>query len=216
MAANDNLDVDPGTPIKTDAGGGYGNATATAGVPLTKLIPPVENCLSRLTMIDYEAAATAHSVTAMVPVDTTTPTIVSDVAINGTVFYISESVHDSTGNVPASGDWFAVRGSDGLMYHFQVASYATNALTITATSGYGDANGTGTPVVIPIGNRVWFFGSPTADHPKRRFYFKASTPRTLTATLAVTARTYEPIIVHSPNDTNAALAFQIAFDNPKV
>lgn len=212
MAAED--DVSLSAVVDATAGGGIGNDTATAGTPRTKLIPPVSGRLSCLSLLDYEAAATAHDIHCMIPIGDTSPTLTADVAVNGTVFYLSEAVADSTGAAPASGDWIVVKGGDNLFYHFKVASYAAGppaAITITATSGHGDANGTGAPVAIPAGRRVWFFGA-IADHAKRKYTSKASAVRTWgPGELMVTPKTYQPMIIYSPNDTNAALAFHINF-----
>lgn len=218
MAVSAEDDVSQATTVAATAGGGIGSDTATAGVPRTKLLPPVVDCLTRLTMLDYEAAATAHPIACMIPIGDVSPSLTQDVAVNGTVFYLSEPVADSTGGAPASGDWIAVKGGDGIFYHFKVAGYVAGppaAITITATSGYGDANGTGVPVAIPSGRRIWFFGSPTADHAKRIYTPKASAVRTWNGSLMVTPKTFQPMIIHSANDTNALVAFHVNYDNPK-
>ena len=218
MAAND-MDFTGGQAAATiadvSAGDGLGTITRTAGVPLTKLLLPAKDKLTRLTSYDYKSAATAHTLAAMVPLGDVMPTVTQDVAVNGTVIYISDPIFDSTGNAPASGDWIAVRGGDGVLMHFQVASYALKAITITGTQYYGDANGTGVPVAIPTGNLVWFFGSPTADHPNRQFITEAST-RLIKAVAAysTTPKTYQPMIVYSSNATNAATVFEVTYDNP--
>lgn len=213
MAAETDNEIS-GDPVQADAGGGLGNSVNTLDIPNTKLIPGVKGALTRLTMIDYEAAGTAHLVTPMYPLGDVTPTLTADVAVNATVINISEAVHDAAGNLPASGDWIAVKGANGRLYHFHIASYSSLAITITATNLWGDANGTGVPVALPTGNKVWFFGSPSVDHVSRSYKFKASTPRTLPVSIA-TPKVNQPMIVHADNVTAAATIFQIAYDNPK-
>lgn len=199
-------------------GNGFGNKTAGNDVPILRIIPPSVNALSRVTGLDYEAAGTAHTVTFMTVVSDVTPTLTQDVVLNGTVFYLSDAPHDSTGNPPAAGDWFTVRGANKKMYAFKVASYAASppAITITTTSGIGDANGTGVPVAFPTGNNLWFHGSPTADHPDHGYLMKASTIRTLNMILATSPKINQPILVHSDNAAAAALTCAVSYDNPKV
>lgn len=220
MAAEDDMDFSGGqaaAKVATAAGDGLGTITRTAGVPLTKLFPPAKGKLTRLTSYDYKSAATAHTLAAMVPLGDVTPTLTQDVAVGGSVLYVTDLVTDSGGSDPASGDWIAVRDSAGTMRHFQVASFdkPTKAFTITVTQYYGDANGTGVPVGLPTGNKLWFFGSPTADHPNRQFITEASTRITKPmASYATTPKTYQPMIVYSSNATNAATVFEATYDNP--
>ena len=189
MAAESDFEgVQSGAKVSAAAGDGYGTIARSLGVPMTKLIPPIKSKLSRLTGLEYTSGSTAHTVVAMVTLGDVTPTLTQDVAVNGTVLYISEPVYDSTAGVPASLDWVVVRDANGDARHFRVASYAANAITITVTQYYGDANGTGVPVALPEGNKVWFLGSPTADHPNRQFPTLATTLRTKTGILATSPK----------------------------
>lgn len=212
--AIENEYVQAAADVSAAAGDGLAAPIGSIGVPSTILIPPAKNRLTRATFVDYLNAGTAHTITFMVPMNDDTPKLTGDVMVNGTTLSLSSVPHDSGGNVPASGDWVAIRGVNGNLYRFHVASYSAGVITITATSGYGDANGTGVPVEFPSGRLVWFFGSPSADQP-RKLVAAASARTTLPGILCTTPKVYQPIIVHSDNGTAAALSFYASGDNVK-
>lgn len=210
QAATDVQDVPAGDGIGTGTIGGI-------GVPTVRIIPPVIHRFTRCTGISYDNAGTAHTITFMTPIGDVSPKVTADLAINGTTIPLDAVPHDGGGNVPASGDWLCVRGTDNQLYSYQVASYAAGVITITATSGYGDANGTGLAMTIPTGNQVWFYGSPAvlADQP-RRLISKASTVNTIVMVLATTPKVYQPILVYSDNGTAPANSIYLSGDNPKA
>lgn len=200
--------------VNPSAGDGVGGAMTALDVPSVRILAPVKGQYTRCTALHYMNAGTAHTITFMTPLGDDSATLTADTALNGTTFSVSIIPRDSTGNAPASADWMVVRGTDNNLYSFHIASYSSKVITITATSTWGDANGTGVPIEFPSGNVVWFFGSPTADQ-YRRIVAPASLPTNINGVLCTTPKVYQPILVHSNNGTAAALSFLVSGDNPK-
>lgn len=177
----------------------FGTATATAGTVVNVLVPPVRDAITRVTQVRYTAAATAHTVTALRSLGTTTASAAA--ATSQAVVNITANPGPS-GNALAANDWLAIRHSaDGITRLYQVSSISTLAVTLTANL----------TVAVAAGDRVWMFGA-TGDtdprvggaHPALAMAANATTTYTDDSAGVVCSHAKdEPVMLQSNNATNA-------------
>lgn len=181
----------------------YGTITQAANTVITRVIPPNPDGRSCVGSLQYEAAATAHTLSLMTTIDTVTAS--SDAASGQAVLPISRNPVTPDGTLVAANDWFIVQHEDGTWNAYMVSS--VSGLNITMT-----ANLTGK---VLAGSRVHFMGAP-ADHSLRQFTMKASTTYKFDAgdfriRMATGSAKNTPILVHSNNATNAGTLYHTSY-----
>src|SRR4051812_4103449 len=87
--------------------------TATADTVITALIPPRRNCKTRITSILYQCAGTAHTITLLKALGSSTLT--ADVAASGTSITLAAApvTSDAASGVLANSDWVAIELDNG-------------------------------------------------------------------------------------------------------
>lgn len=185
-------------------GNGKGKKTQTAGTTIEVLVPPRLRSYTRITRLVYTAQGTAHTITVMRPLATTT---VASAASTG------QAVVNFTadpGSIAAN-DWVAIRtASDGITRLYKVSSVSTLAVTMTSN----------VVVAMAAGDKIWFFGvagdTNTAydgeAHPG--FTGTASVTTTYTDSDGGVVASYavdHPLLVQSNNATNAGTIEQVSW-----
>lgn len=221
------LDSSPAAPPASDSasadmadiptGDGYGSKTLSLGVPIVLVCPPKAGKYTRLDYIQYLPAGTAHTITAMVTLFSTS--VATDVALNGTTITGKQPLSATeAGGAAAAGDWIVTIDQNGKYVVYQIASVTGAVNTITTTSDYGDANGTGVSSIIEQDAPLYFMGAP-GNHSKRQFLTVASTLFTVAPPLggiATATRKNQPILVHSDNATAAGSFKAITYSNVRL
>lgn len=204
----------PDQVVAESPGDGYGSISNTAGTPNVRVCPPKLGRFTRIHTWLYDNAATAHTVTLMVPLERV---LVSTDAESGqAVIRLNKMPIDSTGNLAAASDWIVVKDEQGIFGAYRISSISGLAVTIAVS--IGTADGSGFTYKVPAGNVVWFFGAP-ADHAKRQYTMKASVVTSMPPAAsgwATTPNSHEPILVHDDNGTNAGTIVGVNFSNPVV
>lgn len=177
----------------------FGTATATAGTVVNILVPPTRDAITRVTQVRYTAAATAHTVTALRSIGTTTAAATA--AISQAVVNLTANPGPS-GNALAANDWVAIRHSaDGITRLYQVSSISTLAVTMTANF----------TVAVAAGDKVWMFGVAADTDPRTAtahpgLAMGAAATTTFTddnSGVACGHAKDEPVLLQSNNATNA-------------
>lgn len=177
----------------------YGTATENAGTVINVLVAPKKRYFTRISKLRYTAAATAHTVTAMRPLGTTTAS--ADAATSQAVVNITANPGPS-GNALAANDYIAIRHAvDGITRLYVVSSISNLAVTLTANL----------TVAVTSGDKIWMFGvAANTDpltgtaHPPLAMGAGAVTELTDDTTGVVcTHTTDQPILLQSNNATNA-------------
>ncbi len=202
--------VSPEANAAESPGDGYGSLTNTAGTPTVRVCPPKIGYFTRVTSWIYDNAATAHTVTPMVPLEKCL--VSTDAAAGQAVIKFDHIPTNTAGAKIASGDWFVVKDEAGIFGSYLVSSVSALAVTITASRG--SADGSGFVNKIPAGRIIWYFGSPTTDHAKRGYTMKASVVTTMPpGNWCTTPNKHEPILVHDDNGTNAGTLTALSYAN---
>lgn len=191
--------------IPVFGGNGLGQKTATAGTEILHLVPPLKNAYTRMTRLAYRAGATAHNLTAMRPLGTTT--LAANAAASQAVIVLS--AQPQAGNNVAAADYLAWEAPDGTVRFGKVSSATGLSITMTANLA----------VAVVAGAKVWFFGAITDLVPQTGeahpiFSGVASVTTVYSDTSAgilATFGKYEPILVHSGNATNAGFLEGISY-----
>lgn len=185
--------------------------TATASTAITCIIPPHRRGRTRLTRILYRCGSTAHTITVMKALGSTTLT--AAVAASGTSITLAADPGTTTAaGAIANSDWIAIRLDDGSVFLTTISSLSTLTMTVNAL-----------PSAAAAGSKVWFFGVP-GDHASSQTQSTVATisPATILkgklflATVSVmndwgdagasieqTLNIDEPLVVHSDNATAA-------------
>jgi hypothetical protein len=183
--------------------------TITADTLIEVVIPPKEDCRTRLMKLEYTSAGTAHTVTMMRPLSKTTLS-----AAAGTGQAVVNLTAEPGAGIAAYGttvagaiaanDYLVIRKeSTGVSYLVKVSSVATLAITLTAN----------VPVAFAAGDTVWFYGVPTnVQTNTARGHVALLPPVSATTTYAstdwgegifTTSERDAPVIVSSTNATAA-------------
>lgn len=191
----------------------FGKLTATADTAITALLPPRNRAFTRLTSMYYRAGATAHTLTALKAVGTTTLSS----AAAGAQAVINLTADPGTGTGPgaiAANDFVCVELDSGEFFLGKVSSVAALAITLTANL----------PSAAAAGKSVWFFGAP-GDHVSSQTTVKPNpavgsqfrgTASTLekfedfACGICQTLNQFEPLMVHSDNATAAGHFEQVS------
>lgn len=193
-------------------GFGFSNLTATAGTAITALLPPRARAFTRLTKLLYRCGATAHTVTVLKTLGSTT----LSAAAAGSQAVINLTADPGTGTPAgaiAANDFVCVQLDSGEFFLGKVSSVSTLAITLTANL----------PSAAAAGNAVWFFGAP-GDHTSSQTTTKPNPavgsqyPATasilntwddVASGLHQTLNQNEPLLVHSNNATAAGTFEQV-------
>lgn len=204
-------------------GRSYGKSTATAGTVFTRLVEPHAgmNAITRLLKAIYTAGVTAHTLTAMRPLNATTTSAAA--SAGQAVINLTADPGDYTGsrvadNLIAANDYLAYQCADGTWVVDTVSSVSTLAITMTTNVPTGGVN-SGAP--------VFFYGIITDTNPANslahpQFTLPASTVTTLEdrdvgfvssvanpnanfTNFYIASGKGQPLILHSGNASNAGV-----------
>lgn len=188
-----------------------GAKTAAAGTKINHLIPPHKGKKTKVTSVTVTAGATAHTLTCLRPLGTTT--LAADAAAAQAVVVLTAEPGDydasttprTADNVIASADYLAIEAPDGTVILDTTAS-ARNATTGVVTMTTNIPTGG-----VKAGAKVWFYGisSDTDPHTAEAHPF-LNVPASATTTWAPTdgsvfesLHAYEPLILQDNNATTA-------------
>lgn len=192
---------------------GFGRLTQSAGTAIVRTIAPKkqraggrQTWRTRIVAIRYTAGLTAHTLTIMRPLGTTTLTAAA--AASATVINIAADAQaPSAGGALAANDYLVLELSDGTFQTVTVSSVASLAITI----------GTALTASMLSGAKVWCMGIAT-DHNDT--YALGASAVTILDGYQLTGRRniglvasqfrYEPIIVYVDNITNAGVLEQVS------
>lgn len=201
-------DVSPSSPVAdasslsssaaNSPGDGFGSSSIAFGTEIVKACPPRPNRYTRVYGWHYNCGGTAHTVTVMVSLSsTTTP----GAAAGQAVINLDALPTDPAGAPLAAGDFIVVKDIQGIFGVYKVASLSGTAVTVTTSVGNADSSGF--VYAIPAGRTVWHFGAP-GDHAKRQFATIASAFHYYgndIVGVGTATGVGEPVVVHSNNAT---------------
>lgn len=169
----------------------------TAGTVIVQTIPARKNRYIRVTSLDYLPAATAHQLTSMVVRATTSLSIAYAAGLTSLVLVDDLN---TLGVTVMAGDYICIQYPDNVRtFTTTVSSYTAGTKTLVIV----DNTPTGG---LAAGAAVWYLGAP-ADHTGRHLDTVASTYLSRRASIYdgifSTPNKYEPMILYSPNGTNA-------------
>lgn len=184
-----------------------GKLTQNSGTKIDQLVPPKRNKKTKVTRMQVTVGATAHTLTALRPLATTT--LSAAALASQAVIALTADPGDYTGkstgdNLIAANDYVVVEKPDGTFHLGVVSSVSTLDITLTANVPTGG---------FSSGAKVWFFGVAADTDPNTAeahpvFTLPASGVTTLEAaegSLVETLHSYEPIILQINNATNASV-----------
>jgi hypothetical protein len=178
----------------------YGKKTETADTAIVRTIPPHktssgDRSYTRLTSLFYRCGTTAHTLTVMRPLGTTTLSAAA-LAAQAVINLVADP-----GSIAAN-DYLVIEKPDGTFHTAIVSSVATLAITLTANVPTGG---------FASGAKVWFMGV-AADQSDDVYELPASTLtkyEDAAVGFAGTAGSYEPLIVYIDNGTAAGFLQQV-------
>jgi hypothetical protein len=191
------------TMILEAPGGTFGKKTETAGTAIVRVIPPKPVRQARVRALWYDNAGTAHTITLMRPLSSSTASVAADAG--QTDITVNSALPDAGGNPPAAGDLVIFKDVTGAWDYGEVSSYSNLVITLTANL----------TSQIPAGNTIYFMGAPADHADEGQFPAKASVRTVLENILFTTVNTNQPILVHSNNGTAAGTLEMVTFDYPK-
>jgi hypothetical protein len=168
----------------------YGVSTATANTAILRLVEPRRNSKARVTSMNYRSGSTAHTLTIMKPVATTTAPAG---AAASQADIVLETASPVAAEALAASDYLAWENADGGFNYGVVSSVSGNTVTLAASL----------TVAIPAGALVWaFYEVGRATH---QVFSPAASVTTLLAD-AIAGVTeppdfYQPLLIHSNNAT---------------
>lgn len=185
----------------------YGRITQNAGTKITRLVEPCRAAYTTLTYLEAIVDATAHILTVMRPLGSTT--LSAAAATGQAVVNITANPGNYTGygtadNNIATSDFCAVECDDGLIHH---GTITLSTLEVTFAGNL--------PCAASAGNRFWMFGTETDVNPfdglaHPRFTLAASgrttfgdAPGDTLAGWIGSFRREEPLLLVIDNGTNA-------------
>lgn len=188
----------------------FGRLTQNAGTAIVRTVDPCggtsrRNLKSRITRIVYTAGVTAHTLTLMRALSTTT---LSSAAASGqaVINLTANPGTDTPAGGIATGDYVVFQLSDGTFQTGVVSSVSTLAVTLTA-----NVNAPG----AAAGAKVWFMGAP-GDHINT-YALASGATTTLDGTtvgrpelgFAESELGFSPLIVYINNASNAGTLQQL-------
>ncbi len=199
----------------------YGRLTQNAGTAIVRLVEPRVGAFTHVSKVWYEAAATAHYMAVMRPLNRTT--VASAASASQAVINITADPGDystaksggtvrTSDNAIAANDYCVYQAADGTYVMDTVASVATLAITMTTNVPTGG---------VSAGAPFWFFGIHSDTNPNdatahAKFTLPASTTTylesdsagigfigTFSGILPAMTGTNEPVVLYIDNATNA-------------
>lgn len=173
-----------------------GKTTAGAGTPWFAVVPGSPFLVTRLLALQVNNGATNNGVYLMRPLASATVNTAQNAADTTVVLDRDPS---PSGNTIASGDQVVLLFADGTYRRVVVSSWSASTLTLTVGA---------LPAAISAGTTLWNFGVYTDTEPGTGAAF----PLLNTPTSVVTTYTFEagfagaaaePLLLYSPNATNA-------------
>lgn len=188
-----------------------GRKTATAATKINQLIQPRSNKKTKLTSFESTVGATAHTLTVLRPLNTTTVSAVVAAGSSTVILTADPGVYTNkrtANNVIAANDFLVFEVPDGTFYFDTVSAVTVNAdgtATLTMT--------TAVPTLgLKAGAKVWFMGVAADTDPNTA---EAHPVFTLAASgvvnqespngLAESIHDYEPLLIQVDNATNASV-----------
>lgn len=168
----------------------YGVTTQSANTAILRLVEPRRNSKARVTSMNYRSGSTAHTLTVMKVVATTTAPAGAAADQTDIVLATGSPV---SGEALAASDYLAWENANGGFNFGVVSSLAGSTVTMSAN----------VPVAIPAGALVWaFYEVGRATH--QVFSPAASVTTLLADAIAGVAEPpdfYQPLLIHSNNAT---------------
>lgn len=201
---------------------GYGKKTAAAGSGIAILVEPMPNAYTAITNIVATVGTTAHTVTVMRPIGSTTLASATAAGTSGLVLsadpgnYVSTSgsnargvTYSTSGNAIAANDYVVIETPDGAFFMtYILAGTVYNALQMKDNA----------PAItgLAAGAKCWFYGIATDTNPVDAQAHPAfntvvstsgqtigNTAGEANGTLVQSFGKYEPLIVRQDNATVA-------------
>lgn len=204
-----------GLGLNAYGGNGLGQRTVAFGTTIDALVPPSptgRQGYTRITKIVYTAAGTAHTITLLRSLGTTT--VASTAAAGQAV--VNLTAQPTSGNDVAANDYLAIRrAADGITRLYKVSSVSTLAITMTANLGTGAG--------LAAGDKVWHFGISSDTDPRtgaahetlRGVVSATSTYSEDSSGVIASIGTDEPIMVQSNNATATGFLEQVSYSYTK-
>lgn len=179
---------------------GFGRKTEVAGTAIVQGIPGRKGKYTYLNSFGYTDAATQHTLTMMISKGRTTLT--TAIAASGTAV-VATADPGPTGNAIATGDYIAIKLSDGVSWHFSTVTVVTSTTYTLATALPSDKTAS-------VGAPLAFFGVVgDAAHDDKDYVSNSNSSRKdfppvdTQGMLCKSTRLDDPIIIYSNNITNA-------------
>lgn len=137
----------------------YGRLTQAANTKIVRLVEPCRGAYTALTFAEITVSTTAHILTVMKPLGSTTLT--ADAAASQAVISIAADPGDYTGyrtsdNAIAANDYVVLEMPDGTFVADTVSSVSSLDITLTTNLPTGG---------MKSGSTVWFYGIETDTNP---------------------------------------------------
>lgn len=206
---------------------GFGRITQTAGTIIIRLVPGMKNLRTKVTKAVVTNSTTAHTLTFMRPLGKTTLSAAAAAAQTTIVLSVDPGNYSAAAtaagrptpsvanNLLASGDYFAIRGPDGVWFHSLI-----NGTPVTASDGKCTIVSTANVPTggLPAGSTFYTFGVLTDTDPRTGIVHPLFTiPVSATTTfdggngsVAETIDQNEPIMIQENNATAAATLEQVS------
>ena len=186
--------------------GTFGQTTVAFGTVINQLVPTKRGARTRLTMLQYRAAGTAHTITVFRSIGRTRTT--ADAAASQAVVVVAANPGPS-GNALAASDFVAIRLNDG--------TFVVD--TVSSISGLSVTLATNLAAALSKGADVWMFGitsdtDPNSGEAHQAFVGTASVITTIkddTAGLVASHGLDEPLLVQSNNATATGFLEQVGY-----
>ena len=187
----------------------FGALTQAAGTPIVRVAPPRKNRYTRVSTLGYTCGATQHVISFLTVLDTVATA--QAYASGATAIKLSAA---PTTKTPVAGDYVTVQFSDRSTFTTTVASWNAGTLTVTLSAGVTDSTPGNSTLGLAAGANVWFHGQASDHTANETLNALISGYRSYTADVSVglvTSKNFnEPIVVYSPNTTNAGVLEQVA------
>lgn len=197
------ISTDSGALTGNPVNDAYGTKTAAFDTEFTRLIPPRAGFRARASGAIYTAGTTAHTLSFMNVLGSTT--VSTDAAAAQAVVAFTALPTAPDGSVIAAGDWVVLQQEDSTWVAHKVSSLS--GLNVTMTANLAKK--------VKANTTVFFLGAP-ADHADRQYTVLASQTLNLVGSdtrlgLATAAADGQPILVHSNNVTAAGYLQWLGF-----
>lgn len=181
----------------------YGSLTQSAGTKIVRTVPYRKNRIARITTMRYRSGATAHTVTPLVSLGTTTLSAGASAAQADVV--LTADPAPAAYGPPASGDYVTFQKPDGGTFQSTVSAWNAGTKTMTLVDNVPTGG-------LASGANMWFHGV-AGDQTANQFTAPASVTTSFTESDTVGVAeggVGEPIVAVSDNATNAGVLEQVS------